>query len=419
MRERDPTLGRRAASPDGSKRPSDEPPDVRHVALAFPVGVAHLQPLVQGIADYARAHSRWSFTLEPEMVELPLRRLHGWQGDGVIAALVSEADRRQAQAMGIPVVSIAGALEDPGVPRVTTDNARVGELAAEHLLACGYTRFAFYGLRKISYARFRRHGFLEVLQRRGRTADSYAAHNAISSRRPLIDELRKLDDWIATLDRPVGIFAANDMRARMVLDSCARLQLAVPGDVGVIGVDDDVVICEFSQPPLSSIRCDWHRVGVEAAGRLDRMMSGESVPPETLAIHPTEVVRRVSTDTLIVENAGVSRVIWHLREHPARQVNIKMLVEMAGISRRALELAFQKEVGCTPFEYVTRFRVERAKVLLLQEPDLKMGAVARRCGFADARRFRIVFQRQEKVTPLKYRQGHAAARGAGSPRGPE
>jgi LacI family transcriptional regulator len=68
------------------------------------------------------------------------------------------------------------------------------------------------------------------------------------------------------------------MRARMLLDVCQRVGRRVPDDVGVIGVDNDLVTCEFSDPPLSSIACDWYRIGSEAASMLDRLMHGKEAP---------------------------------------------------------------------------------------------------------------------------------------------
>ncbi len=47
--------------------------------------------------------------------------------------------------------------------------------------------------------------------------------------------------------------ACNDMRGQHVLDACQRLDLAVPEDIAVVGVDDDAVMCNLCQPPLSSV----------------------------------------------------------------------------------------------------------------------------------------------------------------------
>jgi LacI family transcriptional regulator len=47
--------------------------------------------------------------------------------------------------------------------------------------------------------------------------------------------------------------ACNDMRAQHLLDACARCSLAVPEEIAVLGVDNDELLCEQCEPPLSSI----------------------------------------------------------------------------------------------------------------------------------------------------------------------
>ena len=54
----------------------------------------------------------------------------------------------------------------------------------------------------------------------------------------------------------------------------------------MIGVDDDEVICELSNPPLSSVQPDTIRLGYEGAALLDAMMNGEPPPAETIFIPP-------------------------------------------------------------------------------------------------------------------------------------
>ena len=46
--------------------------------------------------------------------------------------------------------------------------------------------------------------------------------------------------------------------------------------VAVLGVDNDVTLCELADPPLSSIDQDLERIGYEAASLLDRLMAGEA-----------------------------------------------------------------------------------------------------------------------------------------------
>ena len=96
--------------------------------------------------------------------------------------------------------------------------------------------------------------------------------------------MQELMDWLPTLPRPVGLMAAYDARARHVLEGCRELRLRVPDDVALIGVDNDPIMCELANPPLSSVEQGCYRLGYEAAALLDRMMDG--LQPAHALPHP-------------------------------------------------------------------------------------------------------------------------------------
>lgn len=374
----------------------------RHVALAFPLGLAHLTPLLRGITDYARANGPWLFTSNPESVTMPIQTLRGWRGDGVIAVLATPADAKVAAQLPMPVVTFAGALKDPGVPRVMVNNPLVGRHAAEHLLACGFPRFAYYGLHNVRYSYDRGEGFFRRLAESGKAASVHLSRNTLGSTHPWHDEIEKLEQWLASLEAPVGILAANDMRSRMLLDACQRIGRRVPDNVGIIGVDNNLVTCEFSDPPLSSIACDWYRIGAEVAAALDARMNNREVEADKL-IDPIGVVKRRSSDILIVDHPGVATAIQYVHEHLAEPFGVERLIQEAATSRRSLELGFKRSLGLTPHDFLCRERVAKAKDLLARPEKMKLATIATVCGFTDARRLRIVFERLVGLSPAAFR----------------
>lgn len=107
---------------------------------------------------------------------------------------------------------------------------------------------------------------------------------------------RDLCAWLRTLEKPVGIMAGNDARDRHVLEACRMLGLRVPEDVAVIGVDNDELMCDLTNPPLSSVEQGALTLGFQAAKLLDRMMGGRKpprlateVPPDTGGLQPRSV----------------------------------------------------------------------------------------------------------------------------------
>lgn len=68
-----------------------------------------------------------------------------------------------------------------------------------------------------------------------------------------------------------------------------------------MGVDNDAVFCDLSEPPLSSIDQDLERIGYEAAALLERLMRGDSPPAEPVFVPPRAVVTRRSTDAIAID----------------------------------------------------------------------------------------------------------------------
>ena len=100
---------------------------------------------------------------------------------------------------------------------------------------------------------------------------------------------------LRSLPTPLGLMAANDKRARQVLEACRICKLRVPVDVAVIGVDNDEMICELSDPTLSSVMQGCDKIGYEAAALLDSMMFGRGRQRRELVVQPEGVVARRST----------------------------------------------------------------------------------------------------------------------------
>jgi len=381
---------------------------IREIALAFPAAVPHLGRVLRGVADYAQQHARWTFVLSPETFVMRFRSLQGWSGNGVIALIDTKAEAAAARKLGVPVVNLSGALRDAGIPRVMVDSQAIGRLAAEHLLECGFQRFAYFGVRDLWYAQERLKGFIERLKQEGCQCSVYEVPSGITDRQPWHHGQQQLARWLKSLKAPVGLMACTDQRAQMVADACRRIGLDVPGDVAVIGVDNDEITCRFCVPPLSSVSRNSGTVGHEAAALLDRLMSGKRPPNDDILVPPDGVVKRRSTDVVAVDNPHVAAAVRFIREHVGESFGVEQVAAQLPVSRRYLENRFRRHLGCTPHQYICQVRVERAKQLLADPERIKLKQIATVCGFNDPLRLRLVFQRVTGTTPGEYRRSHTA-----------
>jgi LacI family transcriptional regulator len=379
------------------------------VALAYPVAVPWMALFVRGVLAYAERHGPWSLVTSPPTLiggdeyALDVFSLAGWPGDGIIAAIDSVSAAKAARRLRIPVVNLAGTTEDFGVPRVTVDHYAIGHLAAEHLLERGLRRLAYCGDTELWYSRQRCLGFVERAAQASVPCQVFNAPHLARRRANWQQRVSPLTRWLRTLKPPVGLLAIHDHRARVVMDQCVELGLAVPHDVAVLGVDNDTTVCEFCSPTLSSVSRSGWKVGYEAAGLLDRLMNGQPSPGD-IRVPPDGIVMRQSTDTVAVEEPRVAAAVHFMHDHLGEDFGLPQVVKASSISRRQLEQRFKHALGCTLHDYLCRARVERAKELLRQEPRMKVRTIAAACGFPSAERMRLVFQRITATTPSQYRQ---------------
>jgi LacI family transcriptional regulator len=225
----------------------------------------------------------------------------------------------------------------------------------------------------------------------------------------------ELAAWLASLPKPVGIMACDDVRARHVLEACRSLGLRVPHDVAVIGVDDDEFVCELSDPPLSSVAQAARKIGHEAARLLDLLMRPERTQehggravPARFVVPPIGVVARRSTDTLAVEDPAVARVIRTIRERAFGPLAIADLVAESGLSRWQVEERFRQLVGRSIRDDILEVRLAEAR-RLVTTTDLPLKTIAPRAGFRSIAYMTTVFRRHFGTTPAALR---AAAQGS-------
>ncbi|MDG1893419.1 MAG: substrate-binding domain-containing protein [Fuerstiella sp.] len=199
------------------------------------------------------------------------------------------------------------------------------------------------------------------------------------------------------------MFVCNDIRGQQVLNACRALDLAVPDDIGVLGVDDDDAICPLSDPPLSSVRTDAERVGYRSAEILDAMMHGKPAPTAVEYVPPVSVVQRMSTQVMAIEDRELARVCRFIREHACHGIDVNDVAGFASLSRRQLERRFRAELNSTPHKEITAAQVTRVQQLL-QETHRTLEQIAPLAGYGHKESLNAVFKREVGQTPGEYRR---------------
>ncbi|MBN2377701.1 MAG: XylR family transcriptional regulator [Sedimentisphaerales bacterium] len=329
-----------------------------------------------------------------------LSRLKKWDADGIVMREPKES--REILALGLPTIMSPFTTEQfPEIPKFLVDCDAVGRMAAEHLLNRGFQHYAFCGFNNMFWSRDRGESFTQHINKAG-----YEVHNYNLPERHIMLSWEKeqpfMMNWLKSLPKPVAIMACNDDRGRHVIEACKIMGLPVPEDITILGVGNDDMICDLSNPPLSSIARNHERAGYEIAELLDKLMAGEKMADQRIIVQPLHVVTRHSTDILAIKDREVAEAVRFIRIKRKKPIQVNDVVDAVGISRRSLELRFRKELGKSVLNEIQRVRTDLIARMLV-ETNLSILQISLALGYTSEAHIARYFQQQKGMSLLAYR----------------
>ena len=388
----------------GERRGADEMlgrRPVRRVALLIETSNGYSRQLLAGVYEHMRSGGHWAtFLPEHGRGMPPLKELARWTGDGIIARIENAETARVIERLAIPAIDISAGRLLPGVPYVETNDAEIAQLAARHFLDNGFQHLAYCGDRRFRWSENRQHFFQNALAARRQTVHVFP--ESVRATASTEDTLSRIGDWLVGLPKPVAVFACYDARGRQVIDECHRVGLRIPDDVAVLGVDDDELLCSLMNPPLSSIIPDARGAGRLAGELLDRLIDGGRVPMENL-LAPLGVAVRRSTDVLAVDDPLIAASVAFIRANVHRGIKPEDVVAAVGSTRKMLDQAFVRRLDRTIHEAILQVQF-RLVEQLLHETDLKLAAIATRCGFRHPEYMTVAFTKRYGLSPSEWRR---------------
>ena len=216
---------------------------------------------------------------------------------------------------------------------------------------------------------------------------------------------------LAKLERPIGIFAANDDTGFDVLEFCRAHRLRVPEDVLVLAINNDTLICENCRPRLSSIQPDFEQEGFLAAQVLSEMMSdvptsqrpNVQTSSHTLYVGVKEIVRRESTAETSNSGKLVQKAVAYIRKNALKAISVDDVVEHLGCSRRLADLRFRELQGTSIGEAIISQRLESVRQMLATT-TLPIDTVATTCGYANPNYLKNLFKKRFGMSMRDFRK---------------
>lgn len=370
-----------------------------NIGLALGLNERYDHRVAIGVIKFSRSRPDWRLFGNDWLFHSGLLQKRELRPDGVIARIADRGALHRLKEYGIPVVDIAGSYDDAELPQVVNDDFLTGHMAGTHLLSLGFQNFAYVGVDEAAWSHRRADGMRQAIRETlgGAELATYSVGISWLRRDRSLGGLTK---WLRRLPLPCAVLAVNDLIGYRVALAAAMAGLAIPGRIALMGIDNEEVYCELSQPPLTSITCDCERIGWEAATLLARMLDGEDAALRRSVVPPLRVEPRASTDIVLGEDSLVRNIRNFIRANAKKGINVADVAAAFPLSRRALEKRFKNAENRTIHEEILARRLECA--LRLLEAGESATAAAYGSGFATVQHFYHAFGKAYRMTPMAY-----------------
>lgn len=364
----------------------------------------HDHRLLNGIATYAAEHN-WHISAASITKELVIP--WGWDGDGVLAWLAGNEELcKFVVSLEKPTVDFSLRRANLPFAHVAQDHLECARMAADHFLRRGFRNFMFYSDSENWTFEERGSGFVRVLAEQGHECTWLKWHTHKSFRKGRGEWSTRrawLADQIRRAEKPLAVFTANGTLAVEMLEVCEMAGIAIPKDVALIGIEDDLLLPQSTQRPITAVEPNFEELGYQGAAWLDRLMRGGATPAKPVRVPPSRIIARQSTDITAVSHEGLAKALHFIASHFSESIAIDHVARYAGMSRRGLHQAFVVNLDRTPGEHLRSTRIEHAR-RLLSETDQKVETVAAASGYASVNNFFIAFKQSCGMPPAEFRR---------------
>ena len=253
--------------------------------------------VIEGAEVEARQHDYFmlsSSATDPKAFQALVDELVGHRRvDGLIVINPYSDDRFLHIPENFPVVFVGARSHEKEICSVSLDDEKVAYEATRHLISLGHTNIALVtGPMEEDCSQDRAEGYRRALQEAGIAYDKSKVlegdWSASSGQRALLS-------FVESGNVPTAVFAQNDRMALGVLRAARDVNLKVPSQLAVIGVDD-MPLSSYFDPPLTTMQQDMPLIGQEATRMLLEIIQKKTPAVRELKLSAQLVIRQSTSD---------------------------------------------------------------------------------------------------------------------------
>jgi LacI family transcriptional regulator len=379
----------------------------KRVLLLIDTSRAVGQYYIKGVGKYIHTHGNWRiFVPTPRYLSTGKINYKKFveenKIDGILA--LDAIDQQQILNLcksGLPVVTHS-AKSQKILAKSGDYNFRVGEMAAEYFIELGFKNFMFIGIQNYSWSKMRLDGYKNIIDSR---EDFHLYVHILQNLGKNVKKGKNdISKWLKKIPKPYCIFTCNDDVGFFVLEVCKDFNIQVPEEAAVLGADNDSVVCNMAMPPLSSIKIGYEKGGYEDANILNKLMNGDKNASK-IEIMPTPqyIKTRQSSNIIAIDDPEIKKALVFIRENFKKPIQVSDVVWATGLSKRMLQLRFQKVLKRSIHDEIKRMRLEYIKEQL-RNSRTSIKKIAKSQQFMHPAHFCRFFKKSASIPPVEYRR---------------
>ena len=387
--------------------------DIKNVIVAVDLADASWRDFLTGFFDFARTGVHWNIKLiqsPGELAEAIRNESVLSKTNGIVTGIpFDDATAAAFNETKIPIILIG--MEDARLARppqthlvIRNDNEDIGSFAARHFMSLGnFNSFGYVTTQADeSWARLRAYGFQRTIASNEHTFHPFRSPFPSGSE----DDMNRLTRWLKELPKPAAVFVAYDRRAINVLAACKDVNIPVPRQIAVIGVDNDRLLCDFADPPLTSIAPDHEDEGRVAAKALDEMMrKRRRAKAQTILITGKRMIERESAVATSPSASLIRRAVNFITRSSCENIRACDVAAQLKVSRSLLDMRFREVKGTTVAAFIAETRLSEVK-RRLRKTRQSIRGISRECGFTSSSHLKNLFKRHFGISMRDYRKAN-------------
>lgn len=371
--------------------------DVNEILVLFDVKHPYDRKIIDGILEAMQnSNKNLQLTFMTYDEALLVARDHHW--DAIIADFDRTRNIDLCSSLKAPVVALTSNQQHlpdfnlPGLIILSPDSARICELACDHLMACGVKRYGYFA------------GMAHEIGFWSEERKKYFHQKVIDAGQMWIGDFNtyNIREFLERGIEPgTGFLCASDTQARQLITLAHNLDIDIPGQLAIIGIDNDETENQLSLVPISTVTLSPSELGREAFNALQDVRQAN--PVRKTLVPPGVVINRLSAYLEVSDDPLVTLALKFIYKNYHRPIKAEQVIEECQTSRNTLENRFKRILDKTIHQVLHNVRLENAKNMLVNT-NKPIDDIALQCGLSSPQYLYYIFRKEVGMTPTQYRE---------------